>query len=56
MEDDVLVMLLASELDALLEDVRQRERMRCLRIVVEEGSELAGELCRIICAEISDDG
>ena len=56
MEDDALVMLLASELDALLEDVRQRERMRCLRIVVEESGELAGELCGIICAEISEDG
>lgn len=52
----MLVVLLASELDALLEDVRQRERMRCLRIVVEESGELAGELCGIICAEIGEDG
>jgi hypothetical protein len=55
-EDDELVMLRASELEDLLEAVRQAERARCLHIVIEEGGDLAGELCGIICAEIAEDG
>ncbi len=45
-----------AELDDLLEEVRQHERARCLRIVVEESGEFSGELCRIICAEITEAG
>jgi hypothetical protein len=55
-EDEVLVILRESELDELLDDVRQRERARCLRIVIKESGELAGELCGIICGEIAEEG
>jgi hypothetical protein len=55
-EHDAQVMMRESELKELLEDVRQRERARCLRIVLEEGGEIAGELCGVICAEISEEG
>jgi hypothetical protein len=46
-EDDALVVLRESELDERLEDVRRRERARAVQIVLEEGAEIAGELCGI---------
>jgi hypothetical protein len=55
-DDNELVMLRAGDLDELLEDVRRQERQRAVSIVLEEGGEIAGELCGIICAEISEDG
>ncbi len=55
-EEQVLVMLTEGELDELLEDVRRRGRSRAVRIVLEEGGELAGELCGIICTEIDEQG
>jgi hypothetical protein len=55
-EHDAQVMMRESELEELLGAVRQAERARAVRIVLEEGGEIAGELCGMICAEIAEDG
>jgi hypothetical protein len=55
-EEDVVLEVRESELEELLGAVRQAERARCLRIVVEESGKLDGELCGIICAEIDEEG
>jgi hypothetical protein len=51
-DDDAVLEVRESELEELLDAVRQAERARAVRIVLEEGGEIAGELCGMICAEI----
>ena len=54
--EDAEVVMRESELEELLDAARQAERARCVRIVVEESREIAGELCGKICAEIDESG
>ena len=53
-DDEDLVVLTVQELDELLEAAVQRERARAVRIVIEEGGDIVGELCGIICAKIDE--